>query len=95
MADVFGFGLGVGLIWGLRPGLCDVASDGRNGAEPCRDRWNALIFASILSGRPLLGALGGEIPCMLEVCAEGAFGLRALFNRPRGVEEAVMDTLGG
>lgn len=54
----------------------------RMGGVPCRDRWNAFILASILSDSPPLGP-GGGTPRTLDICAEGAFGLRALFSRPR------------
>jgi hypothetical protein len=105
MAGVPWFGLGL-LLWlevGLGLGLelssavGSVFDDGppaaRAGGVPCRDRWNAFILASILSDRPPLP--GGGTPRTLDICAVEAFGLRALFSRPRGVEDAVMKALGG
>jgi len=67
---------------GVEPVDIDPPICGRIGGVPCRERWNAFIFASILSGKPPLGA----VPCLFM----GTFGLRALLNMPRGVEEAVM-----
>lgn len=58
---------------------------------PCRDKWNAFIFASILSGSPPLEAGGAPRTFIL---APGG-GLRALFNTPIGVEEAVIELVMG
>lgn len=95
----FWFGLGFELE--LEPELSGVGSAdvgtptaGRAGGVPCRERWKAFILASILSDRPPLGP-GAGTPRTLDICAVGAFGLRALFNRPRCVEEAVIETLVG
>lgn len=92
-----GDGLGLGhefeLSSAIGSAVDDIPPAVRAGGVPCRDRWNAFIFASILSDRPPL--TGGGMPRTLDMCAVGAFGLRALFSRPRGVEEAVMEGLGG
>lgn len=66
----------------------------RMGGVPCRDRWNAFILASMLSGKPPL-VPGAGMPRTLDICAVGALGLRALFNKPSGVEEGVIRALGG
>jgi hypothetical protein len=53
---------------------------------PCLDNWKAFIFASILCGRPPALACELRRPDKFK----GALGLRALFNIPIGVEEALM-----
>lgn len=57
---------------------------GRPGGVPCLDRWNALIFASMLWGRPIPAP-----PCP-DDDAEDMFGLRAFCSIPRGVDWTLM-----
>lgn len=54
---------------------------------PCLDNWKAFIFASILCGRPPALACELRRPDKFK----GALGLRALFNIPIGVEEALKE----
>ena len=95
--------LKLGLTLGLLPELelLGVGSrlDGalpaaRPGGVPCRDRWNAFILASILSGTPPLEP-GGGMPRTLDICADGGLGLRAFCSRARWVEDGGIAALGG
>jgi len=93
------FGLELGLLLELEllgvGSIVDGALPGaRPGGVPCRDRWNAFILASILSGTTPLEP-GGGMPRTLDMCADGRFGLRAFCNRARCVEEAGIAALGG
>jgi hypothetical protein len=74
-------------LWGSNGGPedSDPPNVGRIGGVPCLDKWNAFILASMLSGRPL-----AVLDCTR---GGGAPGLRALFNMPRGVEDAVIDAV--
>ena len=58
------------------------------GGVPWRERWKARIFASILCGScpPML-----DCALLMFGSVVGAFGLRAFWTRPRGVDEGVMD----
>lgn len=67
---------------GPAPAEKEAPTTGRVGGVPCLERWKDFIFSSILF-------------CIV-VCAVRRFvavggGLRALFKRPSGVEEAVID----
>jgi hypothetical protein len=69
----------------------EVPTCGRVGGVPCRERWKALIFASILCGNwppTLICAL-----LRFEIVGDGPFGLRAFCTKPRGVEDEVMDAV--